>query len=369
LSAALTTLAAVVSQAAAREAPAAVRLRAVAPAAVFVAGQVLALAATWAVAVPSGWSMWALLHQWDARHFEDVAARGYTGDDYAFFPGLPLLIRLVSTVLPAGVAGVVVSVAAGVVLAYGLDRLTGQLGGDTLIPVWLTGVLPLSVVFLMPYAEATFCALAVWTLVALGRDRLLAAAGLCAAAGLVRPTAVALVLAVAVAAAVRRGRAALVAAVVAPVGVVGYLAWVAVRTGSPAGWAEQESRGWRTSFDGGAFTWSWLREIAADGPSAVDLAVLAAAIACVLTAVVLLRRLRPDAAAYVAGVVVLALGTSGVWNSKYRLLLPALVVGCALAGRPPARLRTPLRVVVLAAAAGVGCWYSAYLLTSYPYAL
>ena len=359
-----------VSLAAVRAAPPAVRLRLVAPAAAFLAGQVLVLAATWAVAVPSGWSTWALLHQWDARHFEDVARRGYAGGDYAFFPGLPLLIRLVSTVLPPDVAGVLVSVAAGVVLAYGIARLTRQLADDTLVPVWLAGVLPLSVVFLMPYAEATFCALAVWTLVALGRDRLLLAAGLCAAAGLVRPTAIALVLAVVVATAVRRDLVALGAAALAPLGVLGYLAWVAVRTGSPAGWAEQESRGWRTSFDGGAFTWSWLRAIAAaGGPSAVDLAILVAAGACVATAVVLVRRRRPDAAAYVAGVVVLALGTSGVWNSKYRLLLPALVVGCALAGPPLARLRTPLRVVVLATAGAVGCWYSAYLLTSYPYAL
>ncbi|HYJ74358.1 MAG TPA: hypothetical protein VEV65_02115 [Kineosporiaceae bacterium] len=354
---------------AAREAPPAARLRPLAPAAAFLAGQVLALLATWAVAVPSGWSMWALLHQWDARHFEDVARRGYDGDDYAFFPGLPLLVRGVSTVVPADVAGVLVSVTAGVVLAYGVDRLTRQLGGDTLIPVWLAGVLPLSVVFLMPYAEAVFCALAVWTLVALGRDRLLLAAGLCAAAGLVRPTAVALVLAVLVAAAVRRDRSALVAAAVAPLGLLGYLGWVAVRTGSPTGWAEQESRGWRTAFDGGAFTWGWLRTIAAHGPSGVDVAILAAAVACVATAVVLVRRRRPDAAVYVAGVVVLALGTSGVWNSKYRLLLPALVVGCALAGPPLARLRTPVRLVVLAAVAAVGCCYSAYLLTSYPYAL
>ena len=221
----------------------------------------------------------------------------------------------------------------------------------------------------MPYAEATFCTLAVWTLVALGRDRLLLAAGLCAAAGLVRPTAVALVLAVVVAAAVRRGCVALAAAVVSPAGVLGYLAWVAVRTGSPAGWAEQESRGWRTSFDGGAFTWSWLRAMTVAGPSAVDLAILVAAVACAATAVVLVRRGRPDAAAYVAGVIVLALGTSGVWNSKYRLLLPGLAVGCALAGPPLGRLRTPLRVVMLAMAAAVGCWYSAYLLTSFPYAL
>jgi hypothetical protein len=360
----------VVTLAARTPAPVAARARPFGPALVFLAGQALALLAVWAVAVPSGWSLWGLLHQWDARHFEQVAGAGYTGDTYAFFPGFPLLIRLVATVLPPDVAGVVVSVAAGVVLAHGVDRLTRMLGGDTLIATWLVGVLPLSVVLLMPYAEATFCALAVWTLVALGRGALLPAAGLCALAGLVRPTAAALVLAVLVAALTSSDRwRALLAAIVAPLGLLGYLGFVAVRTGSLTGWTDRESAGWHTSLDGGAYTWSWLRTIAAGGPSAVDLAILGAAVACAAVVVVLARRRDLPAAAYVAGVLVLALGTSGVWNSKYRLLLPALVVGCALAGPPLARLRTPVRVVVLAAATAAGCCFSAYLLTSYPYAL
>jgi hypothetical protein len=351
-------------------APVAARVRPVAPALVFLAGQALALLAVWAVAVPSGWSFWALLHQWDAQHVEAVARDGYAPDTYAFFPGVPLLIRLVATVLPLDVAGVAVSLVAGIVLAYGVDRLTRVFGADTLIATWLVAVLPLSVVFLMPYTEATFCALAVWALVALERGRLLLAAGLCAAAGLVRPTAVALVLAVVVAAlGCGDRRRAVVAVLVAPAGLAAYLAWVGRRTGSPTGWADRESAGWHTAVDGGASTWTWLRIIAAGGPSAVDVAILAAGVGCAATAVVLARHGRLPAAAYVAGVVVLTFGISGVWNSKYRLLLPGLVVGCALAGPLLTRLRTPVRVVVLAAAAAVGCCFSAYLLTSYPYAL
>jgi hypothetical protein len=302
-----------------------------------------------------------------------VARSGCTGGTYAFFPGFPLLLRLVTagTWLPLDVAGVVVSLAAGVALAYGIDRLAvdvGKVGGA--VAVALVAVLPLSVVFLMPYSEATFCALAVWALVALGRGRLLLAAGLCAAAGLVRPTAAALVLAVGVAA-VASGdrRRAVVAVLVAPLGLVGYLGWVGWRTGSPTGWADRESSGWHTGFDGGAYTLSWVRTIATRGPSGVDVLILAAAVACLATVVVLVRRGRLAGAVYVAGVVVLALGTSGVWNSKYRLLLPGLVVGCALAGPALARARTPVRVVVLALVAAAGCCYSAYLLTSYPYAL
>ena len=57
------------------------------------------------MAVPSGWSMWALLHQWDAQHFEAVARAGYTDDTYAFFPGFPLLLRALGVVVPLDVAG------------------------------------------------------------------------------------------------------------------------------------------------------------------------------------------------------------------------------------------------------------------------
>jgi hypothetical protein len=363
----------VVSLAAEPVAPVVARRHPLTPALVFLGGQALVLGVVWAAAAPAGWSLWALLHQWDARHLEDVARSGYSGDLYAFFPGFPLLVRLVSagTALPVDVAGVVVSVAAGVALAYGVDRLAREVSGaGGSLAVGLVAVLPLSVVFLMPYSEATFCALAVWTLVALGRGRVLLGAVLCAGAGLVRPTGVALVVAVVVAAlaSVDRRRGALAVAV-APLGVAGYLGWVALRTGSPSGWVDRQHAGWGTGVDGGAATWSWLRTMPPRDAWVTDVLIVAGAVACIVTAGVLLRRRRIADAGYVAGVLVLALGTSGVWNSRYRLLLPALVVGCALAGPALLRLRTSVRVVALAAIAAVGCGLSAYLLTTFPYAL
>jgi hypothetical protein len=359
-------------------------LRLLAPAIAFLAGQGLALAAVAAVAAPSGWRLWSLLQSWDATHLVGVARSGYgTGpESYAFFPGFPLLVRLVAAVtgLGADVCGVVVSVLAGIALAYAVDRLVGDLPDASpaarLTAVALVGVLPLSIVFLMPYTEATFCALAVWTLVALGRSRWLLAGLLCAAAGLVRPTAVALVLAVVVVAAgAWRGRrpdrpAAALAAVLAPAGVLGYLGWVALVTGSPGAWTAGQSQGWGTRFDGGAYTWSWIRVISVGGPAAMDVFILGGAAACVVAVVVAVRRGAPaHVSAYMAGVLVLVLGTSGVWNSKYRLLLPALVVVCAVAAPALARLRPPFRVIVLALVAAVGLCFGAYALTGYPYAI
>src|ERR1039458_7172361 len=101
---------------------------------------------------------------------------------------------------------------------------------------------PGSAALSMVYAEALFCALAVWALVALVDRRWLTAAGLTALAGTVRSTAAALVVAVAVAALIALIQAArtgqrfgmwwrpLVAAVLAPLGLVGYLGYVAVAT-------------------------------------------------------------------------------------------------------------------------------------------
>ena len=112
-----------------------------------------------------------------------------------------------------------------------------------MVAVW--AVAPTSTVLEMLYAEALFCALAVWALIALVDRRWLTAAGLTIAAGTVRSTAVALVAAVVVAAAAALVEAArtqrriagwwrpLAAALLAPLGLLGFLAYVAVRT---AGW-------------------------------------------------------------------------------------------------------------------------------------
>jgi hypothetical protein len=366
-------------------APARASLDVLGPAATFLSGQALALAAVAAVAAPSGWAVWSLLQSWDAQHLVAIARSGYPSAAgppafFAFFPGFPLLVRLAAaTGLPADVCGVAVSVVAGVALAYGVDRLAADLSGSSRVArftaVALVATLPLSVVFLMPYTEASFCALAIWTLVALRRRRWLTTGLLCGAAGLVRPTVVALVLAVVVAAAAawRAGDAervrAAAAVALAPLGILGYLGWLAAVTGSPSTWSAGERRGWDTTFDGGAYTWSWLRTIAVGGPATMDLFILGAAATCAVTAAVLLRGGLRGHAAYVAGVLVVTLGTSGVWNSKYRLQLPALVVACAVAAPALARLPAPYRWIVLAAAAGLGCWFSAFALTSYPYAI
>ena len=92
---------------------------------------------------------------------------------------------------------------AGLAAAWGLTALGMKLTGDpriSLLMVAIWAVAPSSTVLSMMYAEALFCALAIWALVALVSRRWLTAGLLTLAAGTVRSTALALILTVCAAA-------------------------------------------------------------------------------------------------------------------------------------------------------------------------
>jgi hypothetical protein len=360
------------------------------PAVVYLTGQAVVLVTVWIATVQVGASLGQVLQRWDARQLLAISEQGYPDsiepgglNSFAFFPAFPLAVRWLSdlTGLSLPVAGTVVSVASGIALAYAVDRCAGVvLGTDDhtrVRMVLMVATLPLSVVFLMPYTEAMFCALAAWALVLGAQDRWPAAGLLAAGAGLVRPTAGAVVLAVWVGAVLawRAGRVtlgrALTAAVVAPLGVLAYLAYVAARTtGSITAWSESERKGWDTRFDYGALTWSWLKAMFLHGGSPMDGFIVAGAVAVLLTAGWLLReRLAPHVVAYVLATAVVALGSSGMWSSKFRFLLPALLVTAVLAAAASARARPSSRLVALIVWIGVGSWFSAFALVGYAYAI
>ncbi|MFC7612431.1 hypothetical protein ACFQV2_00860 [Actinokineospora soli] len=133
----------------------------------------------------------------------------------------------------------------------------------------------MSIVLSMAYSEAMFCAAAVWALVFVLERNWVAAGLVTAAAGLVRPTAAALVLAVGLAALVavlkrRDGWAPWVGGALAPVGLVGYLAWVGSRTGEWNGWFTLQSQGWDSRFDGGVATVDFSLQVLGDARSVLE---------------------------------------------------------------------------------------------------
>jgi hypothetical protein len=329
-----------------------------------VAVRLLGLAVLAGAAAREGLSAHSRLVRWDAQWYAGIARSGYGHTvlhpdgrllaDYAFFPLLPLLERGVATVTGVAYldAGLVVTWCATVLAGWGVyavgERVHDARTGVVLALLW--AALPVGIVSSMAYSEALFTALAAWALHTAMTRRWLLAGVLAAGAGLTRPVGVAVVAAVVLTAALhavreREGRP-LVGLVVAPLGWLGYVCWVGLRTGQPLGYFSVAD-GWGNGFDGGrAFAgWSVDHLAGSSWPLGV-LLVVAVAVLVGLFALAVHER-QPLPLLVFAGVLLtLALTTSGYFGSKPRYLLPAFPLLLPVARRL-ARLSTRTAVPVL----------------------
>ncbi len=334
------------------------------------------------------------LNAWDGTWMVAIARYGYAVPDdmldafgnhtpdtaKAFFPGYPAVVAATGWLTGGNLilAGLVVSLVAGIVAAYGLTRL-GELvpGGSRragLLLVGLFAAAPMGVVLSMTYTEALFCALTAWALVGVLQRQWVLAGACTLAAGLVRPTATALIAAVGLAALVaviqhRDGWRPWVGGILAPCGVLGYLAYVALATGQLDGWSRIQRAGWSSYLDGGASTAEFMRDALAGGSEVYDLAIVLALAASVVLLVVAIRmRLPWPLVVYGALVLVLVWGANGPAHSKLRLLVPAftLLVPVAIG---LARRRTGTAVAVVVAAALASAWFGGYALTIWHYGI
>lgn len=382
-------------------------LIALAPAAVYLIVRHIGLLILVLLAGPNGTTARDALKLWDGQWYLGIAAGGYSGtpmsllDAYgdhrpetplAFFPGYPTLVGNLSDVtgLSIEAAAFLVTIAFGVLAAYALVRIGTLVRGGSrltgLILVALFAASPMGVVLSMTYSEAMFCALAAWTLVFVLRKQWLPAGLVCAAAGLVRPTALALVLAVCLAALVcavhvrRHGPRAmatpLLALLIAPIGLLGYLWWAGakIRPGEGlfaqlGGWSELQERGWDSKFDGGEAALRFTGQAITHSASVHDLvtvAVLGAAV--VLLFIAAAQRIEWPLLVYAFGVLAMDLGSNGLMNSKARLLLPAFVlllpIALGLAKRKPGTTMLILGVIAL-----VSGWFGAHALVIWKYAI
>ncbi len=334
------------------------------------------------------WSLLRLLNAADGGHYQAIAAHGYAypagqlahASVFAWFPGYPAAIDAIAWLPGVTLMGaaLVVTAVAGAAAAWGLVTLGLKLTGDrrvsvAMVAIW--AIAPGSLVLSMVYAEALFCALAFWALVALVGQRWLTAAGLTIGAGTVRSTATALIAVIAVAALValiQAGRARqpiaawwrpLVAAVLAPLGLLGYLGYVALATHRLDGWFWVENHTCHMTFDWGVSTLRVARNVFLDRPSVQEVLVMLVIVAAaVLTLWSLTERIPLYLHAYTLVVVFMALTTSANWiSSKPRFLLPAVLLALPLA-RLAAPLRTPVLVGLIAALTVVSTWFGLYLL-------
>lgn len=347
------------------------------------------------------------LTAWDGHWLLGIAEGGYEGapanlidanqnrtadTTLAFFPGYPGAVRAVASLplVSYEAAGFLVTLVAGIVAAYGVARI-GELvrGGSRragLILVALFAASPMAVVLSMTYSEALFCAFAAWALVFVLQRWWLAAAACCALAGLVRPTAFALVIAVGAAAAVyalspRTSRVtaragALAACFVAPAGLVGYLWWAGSQMRPEGGlierltaWSDLQRTGWGWSYDGGLETlrYAWATIASSDSVHAVG-TILVLGCAIVLAGYCVADKVQWPVIVYGIGVLIMVVGTEGLMNTKARLLLAAFVLLIPVAVRLAQR-SDRFVLGTLAAAAIASGWFGAQALVGYAYAI
>lgn len=313
----------------------------------------------------------------DSVWYLGIADNGYDNGEPAqsnlvFFPLYPMLTSALAAITPFGSmgAGLVIAWLGGIGAACGLSALGTYLydrrTGIVLAMLW--GVLPHAVVESMAYTESLFTAFAVWALYAVLTKHWLAAGSLCLLAGLTRPTATALIAAVCLAALVAVVRRPgdwrpWAAMVVAPVGWIGYLAWVGDRVGRLDGWFYIEKEGWNTGWDGAQYTLGFaFRVLTTPSPHLDFYAVtLILILALALMAHSIVQRQPWPLLLYSAVLLVTTIGGSGMYNAKARFLLVAvpllLPVATALA-----RTRTAGAVVTLGTLTLISAYFGGYLL-------
>lgn len=203
---------------------------------------------------------------WDGPFYLSIARHGYpdrvpaVGDGIhataAFFPGFPLVIRAVT--LLTGLSPTVAAVLANLLLGGVATCLFLALARTVLTPdaARRAGLMfvcmPGMVVFSLVMSDGLLITLALGTLLALHRRHWLVAGTLAAAATLTRPNALGLIAAAVVAATIawRRGeRRAVVAPLLAPLGILGYWAWLDHHTGVTGAWFTIQDRFWHQRFD------------------------------------------------------------------------------------------------------------------------
>ncbi|NGO68181.1 glycosyltransferase family 39 protein [Streptomyces boncukensis] len=330
--------------------------------------------------------------RWDSLWYTRVAEGWYgysvrlpdggVHSDLAFFPLLPALERGLAEVSPLAPrdAGLLVSALSSLAAAWALfligRALYGRRAGVLLAVLW--AALPVGVVQSMAYSESLFTALAAWSLWAALTRRWVWAGALAACAGLTRPVGAAVVAAVWCAALlplwrewrqrareparerpVRPGGRMALGLLLAPLGWLGYVAWVGARRGSVTGYLDVQGE-WGNGFDGG---WAFLRFIGRNltGSVAGGLGLIAGvALVLWLYALCVRQRQPPALLVYAGAVVVLALCAKGYFGSKPRLLLPAfpllLPAAAALARARTARAWWLLGLLA-AASAVYGAWW------------
>ncbi len=343
---------------------------------------------------------------WDGGWYVRIAESGYadhldlsspatdqsTGS-IAFFPVYPMLMRLLSAVtgLDPRWAGVLISVTAGAIAAAGIAILATDWAGQRVgvLAGLLWACAPVAVVGTLVYTETLFTALAVWAFVALRRNRWAAAGLLGAAAGLTRPTGVAVGAAIAAYALwtwwqhrsrpepvpSRPGTSALplVAGAIALAGTPAYWIWAGLRVDRWDAWFAVQRAFWGSQFDFGASMLELAESFVRGNSVGTSGIVHATVLVCLLVSLVLFAlairvRVWWPLLVYAAISLVMVIGSDGYASSKLRFLVPIFVLAFPLA-RWLANRSWPVQAIAVLAAVGATVVSGSWLLLIWPYAI
>ena len=149
--------------------------------------------------------------KWDGAYYVGIARTGYGPVDvefprWAFFPGLPGVIRALRELGNDEVLIFVVNQLALLVALAGVYRLARRYGSSraSALAVWSLALFPASFVFSMTYASSLFLAMSVWAFVLVDDGHDVAAGVLAAGAALLRPNGIVIAISLAVAVRVLR---------------------------------------------------------------------------------------------------------------------------------------------------------------------
>lgn len=316
----------------------------------------------------------------DSGWYRLIADNGYNthiatfGSPFPFFPLYPGLMRLGHDVtgLNVDVVGVLITWIAAAACAWALFEI-GRLVRDARTGFFfaaLWALLPSAVIEGASYADTLAICLSAWALYALLRRWWITAGVVGCLAGLTRPTANALVATVCVAAIValvkrRDGWRPWVALVVAPAGMIAYLAYVAHRMGSLTGYLKAQKQ-WGTGFNNVGDVLHRIHEGMlgtskgyANYPSLITTAVLLAV--PVLIVLLIMQRLRWELTFYtivLAAVVYASIHVYTVVPREFLALFPLLLPPAIALAKARQRGSVYLMLGFLAVAAG---WYACYI--------
>jgi hypothetical protein len=314
--------------------------------AAFGTSRLVTFAVALAIAAVADRPVLEVLARWDGGWYLSIVRYGYPrevpagfGDQaqstLAFFPGYPLLIEAGSSVtgLAPALVGVVVSTLAGAAASVVMWRLAERIADARTAnrAVMLFCFSPAAFVFSMVYTEALFLLLVAVCLLALVRERWLAAGVAAALAGLVRPTGLVLTLCCgwAAVAAISRQRSwkPAVAPLLAPTGALAFFGYLRLHTGDWLAYVEATRRGWDQGFDFGISNVRSVLAVVADRQFGMYVLMLGACAVAVVVALYLLVRwpLPAPLLIYVAGTAGIALLSSNT-TSLPRYLLAAFPV-------------------------------------------